>query len=111
MPTLLHSQRRTLLASLRRPSSTHSTRARLSYIRPRRSGVPRACLRVLVCVGRDVGDEFLGREREETGEGQGCAVGGCAGGVRRGGGGEAGEGEVVGCYCVWDLLVVSVLSL
>ena len=47
----------------------------------------------MVCVGGDVGDEFLGGEREEAGEGEG--------GV--GGGGEAGEEEVVGCYCVGDL--------
>lgn len=47
---------------------------------------------VLIGVCGDVGDEFLGSEGEEAGEGEGG-----------GGGGKAGEEEVVGCYCVGDL--------
>ena len=46
----------------------------------------------MVGVGGDVGDEFLRGEREEAGEGEGCAVGGGAGGVGGVGGGEPGEG-------------------
>jgi len=46
----------------------------------------------LVGVGCNVGDEFLGCESEEALEGEGR-------GVRW----EAGEEEVVGCYCVGDL--------
>lgn len=49
----------------------------------------------MVCVGGDVGDEFLGGEREEALEGE-----------WGGGGGEAGEEEVVRCYGVGDLLLV-----
>jgi hypothetical protein len=49
----------------------------------------------LVCVGGDVGDEFLGGECEEALEGEGG-----------GGGGEAGEEEVVRCYGVGDLLLL-----
>ncbi len=49
----------------------------------------------MVCVGGDVGDEFLGGEREEALQGEGG-----------GGGGEAGEEEVVRCYGVGDLLLV-----
>jgi len=49
----------------------------------------------LVCVGGDVGDEFLGGECEEALEGEGG-----------GGGGVAGEEEVVRCYGVGDLLLV-----
>jgi len=48
----------------------------------------------LVCVGGDVGDEFLGGEREEALQGEGG-----------GGGGEAGEEEVVRCYGVGYLVV------
>lgn len=46
----------------------------------------------MVSVCGDVGDEFLGGEGEEAGEG-----------CRGGGGGEAGEEEVVGGYCIRDL--------
>lgn len=53
--------------------------------------------RILVCVRCYVGDELLGREREEPGEGEG---GRC--------GGEPGEQEVVLGYCVGDLHVVLV---
>lgn len=56
--------------------------------------------RVLVSVGGDVGDEFLGCEREEAGEGEGC-----------GGGGETGDEEVVLGYGVGDLLRLLVGSL
>lgn len=55
----------------------------------------------MVGVGGDVGDEFLGRQRQEAGEREGRAVG--VGGVDGIGGWEAGEGEVVGCYGVGDL--------
>lgn len=52
--------------------------------------------RVLVCICGYVCDEFLGGEGEESAE----VGGGC------GGWWEPGEGEVVGCYCVWDLFGV-----
>lgn len=68
----------------------------------------RPCARVLVCVGGDVGDEFLRREREEAGEREWSGVGSCAGGVGGGGRREAGEGEVVCCYGVGDLEDLSV---
>jgi hypothetical protein len=63
-----------------------------------------SCARVLVGVRCDVGDEFLGGEGEEAGEGErgGVAVG--AAGVGEGRGWEAGECEIVGCYCVGDLV-------
>lgn len=46
----------------------------------------------MVCVGGYVGDELLRREGEEAREGE-----------RGRGWGEAGEEEVVVCYCVGDL--------
>jgi len=49
----------------------------------------------LVCVGGDVGDEFLSGEREEALQRE-----------RGGGGREAGEEEVVRCYGVWYLLLL-----
>jgi hypothetical protein len=70
--------------------------------------VSRPCARVLVCVGGDVGDEFLGCEREEASKGEGCGVRCGARGVGWGGGREAREGKVVGCYCVGDLVDLSV---
>ena len=62
----------------------------------------------MVRVGGDVGDEFLGREREEAGEVEGG--GGGVGGVGWVRGWEAGESEVVGCYCVGDLGLGGVVS-
>ena len=58
-------------------------------------GVRGAHAAVLVRVGGDVGDEFLGCETEEALQGEGG-----------GGGGEAGEEEVVRCYGVGDLGVL-----
>jgi len=48
---------------------------------------------VLVGIGGDVGDELLRREGEEASEREWC--------LRWWG--ETGEGEVVCCYCIWDL--------
>jgi hypothetical protein len=67
--------------------------------------VPCPCARVLVGVGCDVSDEFLGGEGEKPGQGERGAVAVGAAGVGEGGGWEAGEREVVGCYCIGDLLV------
>jgi len=55
---------------------------------------------VLVSIGGDVGDELLGRESEEASERQWCLRWWW----------KASEGEVVRCYCVWDLFeIVSII--
>lgn len=104
------------LSSLPRSSSRSrparcASRARCTrrYVEPRRrvqtthrvaggGAVGGADARVLIRVGGDVGDKFLRCEREETSELRRGLVGAVAGRWK------AGEGEVVGCDSVGDLV-------
>lgn len=68
-----------------------------------RGAVGGADTRVLIRVRGDVSDKFLRGESEETGEVRGGLVGTGAWGWK------TGEGEVVSCYGVGDLLKVKIM--
>ena len=82
-PTPLHPQLRSLLSTLATRATRRDTRLSWRSVTER---VIAGCITlprpgVLVCVCGDVCDEFLCGEGEETGEGEGCAVGGGACGI------------------------------